>query len=318
MLLPSDRITPQDQAAWNNLTRYDNMLATALPPKITKATQIIHDFATTGDCYLSTSWGKDSTVLVSLAAEAHIDVPIVHLHIWGQEMPETHTVRNTMLHRYPHLNYHELTLPPNPNRWWSTHHDPTWTKHQSDYGWRTIEQKFGTRRITGIRAEESRIRTLVQHRFGDTTNNTARPIGTWTATDIFAYLHTLDLPIHPAYAMNIGGTHDRRWLRVHSLGGITGADRGRADWETHYYGDIVNQAQRDENIIHALPTNRHNAKPASTIAAETNYPLTDVADTLHRLHQQGWAIRGNHHGKERWHKHNPWPPKPQWNTPPLF
>lgn len=57
--------------------------------------------------------------------------------------------------------------------------------------------------------------------------------------DVFAYLHKHDLPVHPAYAMTMGGFYDRRWLRVSSLGGLRGADRGRAEWEQQYYGDIV-------------------------------------------------------------------------------
>lgn len=38
-----------------------------------------------------------------------------------------------------------------------------------------------------------------------------------------------------------GGRLDRRWLRVSPIDGITSAHKGRADWETTYYPDIITQ-----------------------------------------------------------------------------
>ena len=152
-----------------------------------------------------------------------------------------------MLKLHPHLDYSELVLPPQPNRWWDTERQPQ-SKYDADLGWRLIAKRYGPRRMTGIRAEESRLRTMVLHRFGDASVNACRPIGRWTAVDVFAYLYKHALPVHPTYAMSHGGKLDRRWLRVHNLGGVTGSDRGRADWETAYYGDVI-AASRKRDIV---------------------------------------------------------------------
>lgn len=315
MLIPSDRHTPQDTAAWERLERYDHRLHPAAETKAAHAVKVIQDFAAAGDCYLSTSWGKDSTVLVDLAARAGVNIPIVSLVIDGYELPGTAQVRDQMLARHPHLDYHELTLPPQPNRWWDTTTIKR-TKHDADIGWRMMERRFGPRHITGIRAEESRIRTLVQHRFGDATDRTARPIGTWTATDIFAYLAGHQLPVHPAYAMSHGGTLDRRWLRVHALGGVTGADKGRADWEQAYFGDVIAASRLRDQVLATLPANRHEALPASTIAAHTNTPLPDMQHHLEQWQDAG-LVRGKvHAGKQRWHRTCEWPPQPTWHPQP--
>lgn len=313
MLIHSDRHTPQDTATWEHLERYDHRLAQAAENKAAHAIQVIQDFANAGDCYLSTSWGKDSTVLVDLAARADRKIPIVSLVIDGYELPGTTDVRDMMLARYPHLDYYELTLPPQPNRWWDTTTIKR-TKYDADIGWRLIEKRFGPRRITGIRAEESRIRSLVQHRFGDATDNTARPIGTWTATDIFAYLAGHQLPVHPAYAMSHGGALDRRWLRVHALGGVTGADKGRADWEQHYFGDVIAASRLRDHVMPILPANRHDALPASTIAAETGTHISVVQQHLEQWQTDGLVAGKVYAGRQRWHRTVEWPPQPQWST----
>ena len=44
-----------------------------------------------------------------------------------------------------------------------------------------------------------------------------------------------------------GGRLDRRWIRVSTIGGIRGADKERADWETTYYPDIVLKGKTNEH-----------------------------------------------------------------------
>lgn len=315
MLIPSDRHTPQDVEAWERLERYDHRLHPAAEGKAEHAIRVIQDFAAAGNCYLSTSWGKDSTVLVDLAARAQVPIPIVSLVIDGYELPGTTQVRDAMLARHPHLDYHELTLPPQPNRWWDTTTVKR-SKYDADIGWRLIEKRFGPRHITGIRAEESRIRTLVQHRFGDATDQTARPIGTWAATDIFAYLAGHDLPVHPAYAMSHGGALDRRWIRVHALGGVTGADKGRADWEESYFGDVIASSRLRDQVMALLPANRHDAVPASAIAAETHTPLPTVQQHLETWAGEGLVAGKVYAGKQRWHRTTQWPLAPAWLSTP--
>lgn len=85
------------------------------------------------------------------------------------------------------------------------------------------------------------MRNMVMGRWGEAGPAACRPIGRWTAIDVYAYLHRHDLPIHPAYAMSFGGQLDRRWLRVSPIGGLSQAHKRRADWEEAYYPEIVRQ-----------------------------------------------------------------------------
>lgn len=68
-----------------------------------------------------------------------------------------------------------------------------------------------------------------------------RPILHWPTWAVFAYLYDHDLPVHPSYAMTMGGRLDRERLRVDGLGGYRGRDMGRAEWERTYYGDIMSR-----------------------------------------------------------------------------
>src|SRR5690606_35561412 len=80
----------------------------------------------------------------------------------------------------------------------------------------------------------------------------------WGDAELWAYLKLHDLPIHPAYAMTMGGTLDRSRIRVHSFGGEDGAINGRLAWEDHYYGDIT---ARLEGVTRARPARRNRRPP---------------------------------------------------------
>lgn len=242
MLIDSPRLTAADRAAWERLARYDQKLAATLPldAMADRARQVIRDFAAAGPCYASTSWGKDSTVIAHLVATCGVRIPLVWVRVQRWENPDCAAVRDAFLARFPHVDYHEYEVEAGAPRWWETSDAPP-PGRTARGGFTLAERDHGRRHISGVRAEESRVRRIAQARWGDAGPAAARPIGRWTAVDVFAYLTRHDLPIHPAYAMSHGGRLDRRWLRVASIGGIRGADRGRAEWEAHYYPDIVNQ-----------------------------------------------------------------------------
>ncbi|WP_166345064.1 phosphoadenosine phosphosulfate reductase family protein [Phytoactinopolyspora limicola] len=242
MLIDSPRLTAADRAAWDRLAAYDAILARdpALARMADRARGVIAEFAAAGPCYASTSWGKDSTVAAHLLATSGVDVPLVWVRVDQWENPDCLLVRDAFLSRYDHIDYHEITTPATSRRWWDpddgTHTD---TSRTLKGGFAEASRRFGARHISGIRGEESRIRRIVQARWGDAGPSACRPLGRWDATHVFAWLHAHDLPVHPAYAMSIGGVLDRRWLRVSSIGGVRGADKGRAEWECRYYPDIV-------------------------------------------------------------------------------
>jgi phosphoadenosine phosphosulfate reductase len=203
---------------------------------------VVREFAAAGPCYASTSWGKDSTVMAHLVATSGVRLPLVYVRPTSWENPDCLLVRDRFLERYgDQVDYEEywVTL---GRRWWQTPEtDPTFTTGAHAAGqFSQPERAHGGRHISGVRAEESKIRQLAMGRWGEAGPGACRPIGHWTAVDVFAYLHRHDLPIHPAYAMSYGGHLDRRWLRVSPIGGISAADKQRAEWERHYYPEIVN------------------------------------------------------------------------------
>ncbi|GAB3191856.1 phosphoadenosine phosphosulfate reductase domain-containing protein [Nesterenkonia suensis] len=246
-LIRTSRMRPGDEEAWDKLERYDAALARRLPldQMAERARQVIVDFAAQGPCYASTSWGKDSTVLAHLVATMPVSIPLVWVRVQDIENPDCLLVRDAFLDAHPQIDYHEIEVEASAARWWDHQaQDESSTRRTSRGGFDIAEQRFGGRHISGVRAEESRVRQIAMGRWGEAGPHAARPIGRWQATDIFAYLHHYDLPVHPAYSYSMAGRHDRRWLRVSSLGGIRGADRGRAEWEQTYYSEVIDHARQ--------------------------------------------------------------------------
>nr|WP_243864061.1 phosphoadenosine phosphosulfate reductase family protein [Brooklawnia cerclae] len=242
-MIDSPRLSPQDKRAWANLERYDTAFAKRAdwPAKEARAHRVINEFAGAGVCYASTSWGKDSTCVAHLVATSGVVLPLVYVRMRIWESPECLLVRDAFLERYGHLvDYHEYFVD-GGLRWWDNADIDRLQRKGSHVGsqFAEAERHHGSRHITGIRAEESRMRRIVVGQWGEAGPNACRPIARWTAIDVYAYLHRHDLPIHPAYAMSYGGKLDRRWLRVSPIGGISNAHKQRADWEAHYYPDIV-------------------------------------------------------------------------------
>lgn len=241
-LIDSPRLSAQDRDAWARHARYDAILSAApsWPEREERARQIIRDFATAGACYASTSWGKDSTAMAHLVATSGVRLPLVYVRPTSWESPDCLAVRDAFLEKYgDRVEYEEywVTL---GRRWWHPENGPALvTGSHIGSQFAEPERAYGRRHISGVRAEESRMRRMALGRWGDAGPGACRPIGRWTAVDVFAYLHRHDLPIHPAYAMSYGGRLDRRWLRVSPIGGISGADKQRAEWERHYYPEIV-------------------------------------------------------------------------------
>lgn len=248
-LIDSPRLTQQDRAAWSALERYDRQLADSptWPAREHHAHQIIRDFAAAGECYASTSWGKDSTCLAHLVATSGIRLPLVYVRMKTWENPDCLTVRDVFLAKYGDLvDYHEYSVT-GGTRWWHAASAEQLTQNGSHVGsqFAEAEQRHGRRHITGVRGEESRIRRMAMGKWGESGLSACRPVGNWTAIDIYAYLHRHNLPIHPAYAMSFGGKLDRRWLRVSPIGGISSAHKQRAEWEQRYYPELVRLDEKE-------------------------------------------------------------------------
>jgi phosphoadenosine phosphosulfate reductase len=183
-------------------------------------------------------------VVAHLAATADVPVRLVWVRGNPWDTPECEQVRDAFLARHPHVAYEERPVvyghPRRGERGWTPApppgRRPSWT----------FAEVVTERWVSGVRAAESRARAVSAAVHGAATDRTCRPILRWSASDVFAFLHGADLPVHPVYAMSDGGRYDRAWLRVHALGGSpvsTRDDPGHArrlhTWEDVYYGDVI-------------------------------------------------------------------------------
>lgn len=239
MLIDSPRITPADRAAWARWEAMDRRMAQAMAGRLDRladtARQIIADFAEQGPCYASISWGKDSVIVAHLVATSGLPIPLAYAtsaDVPGRiPNPDSERVRDAFLARFPNVDYREYRC-----------------------GLGRLGEMVGTERyISGLRGAESGQREKTMRWHGVATKRVCRPIIGWGDAELWAYLKLHDLPIHPAYAMTMGGTLDRSRIRVHSFGGEDGAINGRLAWEDHYYGDIT---ARLEGVTRARPARR--------------------------------------------------------------
>lgn len=249
MLIDSPRLTGPDRAHWERLARFDRLLARdpRLDALEAEGVEAVRGFAAAGPFYISVSWGKDSVAAAHLALKAVPDAQIVWVRSLLFDTPECEAVRDVFLASHPDAPYRQIDVAMrNPKRGepgFEAHHlDPS-AEHQD-----VLKENLAGRYVSGLRAGESRIRRIsIGHR-GLATAHTCRPIGRWSAEDVFAYLDREQLPVHPVYAMTMGGHYDRRWLRVHPL---CSAPRARSAvhgrdmdaWEDRYYGDVIAAAR---------------------------------------------------------------------------
>ena len=226
-LIASPRHAIEDLGVWTRAERIDAInarrWAAKLASKAATAAEAARVFAAADGCYAGCSWGKDSVTLAHILHSHGIAIPIVWVRVDPVENPDCPLVRNAFLARFP-VDYHEIAVT----------HDPK-ARRTSLPGFEQAASQFGDRHISGVRAQESRARRLRTARWGVSTERTCAPLSRWTAAEVFAYLHTHDLPVHPAYAQSVGGLLDREHLRVGALGGSRGTGHGRREWEQRYY-----------------------------------------------------------------------------------
>lgn len=220
MLILSNRHTRADLARWREYASGDESIV----PRLDEAETISQIAAWQGD-YCGTSWGKDSVVMMNLLYRSGNRVPCVYMRLAGhRDNPDCEAVRDAFLSRYD-VPYEERTF--------------VYEQCKNNEHWKALDREFGPRRMTGLRGDESTTRRMSIGVFGLDTGRSFRPIGHWMQDDVWGYLSRHDLPIHPAYAMLGGGRWDRQYLRVHSIGGERGTERGRREWEQEYYGDVL-------------------------------------------------------------------------------
>lgn len=240
MLMPSVRHTRRDLDHWNRLERYDAVIAQSDELKMAtdRALKDIERFVSYGPCYCGVSWGKDSVVIAHLVRTVTPNVLLVWVKNEPIFNPDCPAVRDRFLNQHPGVYLETVvrlkTEPgyiPVPSR------VPDFEEARAVVG--------SSRYISGIRGEESGERKQRMKTFGIMTKNTCAPIGQWTGAMIFAYLYANSLPVHPVYAMTMGGVKDRIRLRVSSFGGDGGKRYGREEWENLYYRDVLARIRRE-------------------------------------------------------------------------
>lgn len=241
MLIHSPRFRAGDLDVWNAREGADSVHASskAYARHVQRAKDAILSFVGRGPCYCGVSWGKDSVVVAHLITQVAPRVPLVWIRVEPIENPDCVRVRDAFRERFPDHPYDEIAVQCPPRQRDSAGWAIWDARGTLENGFSVAVERHGVRYVSGIRGAESGARKRRMMTHGEASRNTCAPIGWWTGADVFAHLHRHRLPVHPAYAMSMGGTLDRERLRVSSLGGGRGTGFGRRQWESTYYRDEV-------------------------------------------------------------------------------
>lgn len=234
MLLPSRRHTERDLYAWRAHERTDDAWSRtqSFARLVAAAHTTLTAFVAGDPGYIGVSWGKDSVCVAHLAHAIGCTWPLVWVCMQPVDNPDCPAVRDAFLARWP-MAYDEIVM----------QHDAS-ARRTSAPGFAEAARRHGDRYVSGVRGAESAKRRLSVATHGAATNRACRPLAHWSAADVYAYLYTHGLPVHPAYAMSVGGMLDREHLRVGALGGQRGRGWGRAEWEERYYGAELRAIER--------------------------------------------------------------------------
>lgn len=214
--------------------------------RVDEAKSVVESFAKE-PCYAGSSWGKDSVVIAHLIATCAPHVPIVWIKVIPRENPDCSLVRDRFLAMHS-VTYEEIvTQAWFDGRSWLFARDAGEGAQMLGFGddFAPARERYGSRYISGVRGTESHTRRIRVAKHGLQSKNACAPLGHWGADDVFAYLISHGLPIHPAYGYLMGGTLDPGRVRVSFLDGGRGSGFGRAEWEKRYYGEAVARARKE-------------------------------------------------------------------------
>ena len=235
-LIESPRFQPGDLAAWQAAAARDLVWADtpAYRERVEDAELRLYRWGRDKDFYAGTSWGKDSMALAHMLAQYLPGKPLVWIRVEPIKNPECLLVRDEFLRRFPAVRYDEITV--------HCRIDADGVPHATgtlEAGFAEAARRHGENHISGIRRHEAAGREKHYRASGGETDRTLAPLIRWTGDDVFAYLAQHDLPVHPVYAMSMGGVIDRSKLRVASLRGRSGTGMGRREWEDLYYPEFM-------------------------------------------------------------------------------
>lgn len=234
MLIRSPRHTSADLECWKELERADRARSHSrmLGRNYRRCAEWAKEFLQAGPAWCGVSWGKDSVLLAHLLLSIDKSVPLRFVRVEPIVNPDCAAVRDAFLATHA-CDYQEAVVHCTSDAS-GVHATGT-----LEAGFRAICGELGERYVSGVRTEESGMRSLRFMSYGANTHRTSAPLSLLPTSDVFALLYRERLPIHPAYAMLGGGRWDRHRIRVASLGGKRGDGHGRAEWEQEYYGDVL-------------------------------------------------------------------------------
>jgi 3'-phosphoadenosine 5'-phosphosulfate sulfotransferase (PAPS reductase)/FAD synthetase len=225
MLIITPRHTETDLKLWKEYEEMDRI--TAIPKnRVNESIRIISEWIKVhpnGAAY--TSWGKDSVVLLHLIYKTGLKIPVVYARFTDMYNPDCELVRDEFLKRYD-IDYYEDSFDCPAVREAGAH-------------WKSLQKKYGLYRLTGVRNDESGIRTMVYLMYRESSKFSCRPLSLWKNNQIFGYIEQNGLPLCPVYGYLGGGRWDRKHIRAHTLSGTAGDNFGRTEWEREYYPDIL-------------------------------------------------------------------------------
>ena len=231
-LIESPRFQPGDLDAWRAASARDPVWADtpAYRERVEEAELRLYRWGRDKDYYAGVSWGKDSVALAHMLLTYLPDSPLVWIREEPTKNPDCLLVRDEFLRRFPAARYDEITVRCRIDEAGNPHATGT-----LEAGFAAAARRYGANHISGVRRYEAAGREKYFRASGGETDRTLAPLIRWTGDDVFAYLAEHDLPVHPVYAMSMGGVIDRSKLRVASLRGRSGAGMGRREWEDLYY-----------------------------------------------------------------------------------
>jgi phosphoadenosine phosphosulfate reductase len=226
MLIRTDRHSTEDLALWSDYEEIDAMSKWS-EQKCDQSITVMRDFLSSNDksCVM-VSWGKDSIVLLDLFLKCGIERSVVYMRFSDRANPDCDSVRDVFMRTHD-FDYKEEVFEYRDVR-------------KGDKHWKILFEKYG-KRCSGIRNDESSVRSLQWCVNGFASKNSCRPLSLWRSSEIFAYIHDNGLPLSPVYGYLGGGRYKRENLRTHSLSGTTGNGMGRTEWEREYYPDVLNR-----------------------------------------------------------------------------
>ena len=246
-LIRDTRHSPEDLRRWAQLERTAsvNTDLKSFRNHVTRATTALVNFTGFGQCYCGVSWGKDSVVVADLVARTCPRIPLVWVRVSPVENPDCFRVRDEFL-KLRQVNYHEVIVDcPRDKLGYNL-------RGTLEQGFEQAAKQFGIRHISGIRGDESANRARRMKHWGESSKTTCAPIGMFDGMDVFTYLLSRGLPVHPAYAFTLDGALDPIRIRVATIGcretdeerGRRGDGHGRHEWEQRYYRDHIREMMK--------------------------------------------------------------------------